>query len=92
MAFSPAEPSRCHHLEEVPVHCPFISFSCSDTGALAGVDGMGDVSRLSPEVAWSWFHRHGLSLLPLVTSSQYSGTGVAAAFISRAALPSQQNP
>lgn len=43
------QPPLCQHLEEVPA-CPFISFSCSDTGALAGVDGVRDMSRLSPDV------------------------------------------
>lgn len=46
MAFS--QLPQCHQLEEVSVLCP-ISFSCSDTGALAGVDGVGAFAALTPE-------------------------------------------
>lgn len=46
MAFS--QLPQCHQLEEVSVLCP-ISFSCSDTGALAGVDGVGTFAALTPE-------------------------------------------
>lgn len=46
MALSPAEPLLCHYLEEVPSSVP----------PFQSLDGMGDVSRRSPDVPWSWFH------------------------------------
>lgn len=41
MALSPAEPPLCHHLEEVPSSVP----------PFPSLDGMGDVSRRSPDAA-----------------------------------------